>query len=78
MKKQIFTIIIFMIVSLNVFGQLKLDGGIYSVRLQTGGVDRMYIHPTIGSVGIGTVSPSSLLHIFVGDAGTGSDRKSVV
>jgi hypothetical protein len=63
MKKQIFTIILFTIVSLNVLGQFRLDGGTNSVRLQTGGVDRMYVHPTNGNIGVGTVSPSAQLDV---------------
>lgn len=63
MKKQIFTIILFTIVSLNVFGQFKFDGGINSLRLQTGGLDRMYIHPTNGNVGVATTSPNAKLDL---------------
>ena len=63
MKKQIFTIILFTIVSLNVLGQFKLDGGTNSLRLQTGGIDRMYIHPTTGNVGVATASPNAKLDL---------------
>lgn len=69
MKKQIFTIILFTGVSLNVLGQFKLDGGLNSLRLQTGGIDRMYIHPTTGNIGVGTTSPNSKFHAFDGSAG---------
>ena len=69
MKKQIFTIILFTVVSLNVLGQFKLDGGLNSLRLQTGGIDRMYIHPTTGNIGVGTTSPNSKFHAFDGSAG---------
>jgi hypothetical protein len=63
MKKQIFTIILFTVVSLNVWGQFRFDGGTNSLRLQTAGVDRMYIHPTNGNVGIATTSPNAKLDI---------------
>jgi hypothetical protein len=63
MKKQIFTIILFTIVSLNVWGQFRFDGGTNSLRLQTGGIDRMYIHPTTGNVGVATTSPNAKLDI---------------
>jgi hypothetical protein len=63
MKKQIFTIFLFTIVSLNVSGQFKFDGGTNSLRLQTGGLDRMYIHPTNGNIGVGTISPNAKLDI---------------
>jgi hypothetical protein len=63
MKKQIFTIILFTIVSLNVLGQFRFDGGLNSLRLQTGGIDRMYIHPTTGNVGVATTSPNALLDL---------------
>jgi hypothetical protein len=65
MKKQIFTIILFTMVSLNVLGQsFKLDAtGANDMRLRTGAVDRMYIHPTTGSIGIATTSPNAKLDI---------------
>jgi hypothetical protein len=63
MKKQIFTIILFTVVSLNVWGQFRFDGGTNSLRLQTGGIDRMYIHPTTGNVGVATTSPNAKLDI---------------
>jgi hypothetical protein len=63
MKKQIFTIILFTMMSLNVLGQFKFDGGLNSLRLQTGGVDRMYIHPTNGNIGIATISPNAKLDL---------------
>jgi hypothetical protein len=63
MKKQIFTILLFTVVSLNVLGQFKLDSGPYSLRLQAGSVDRMYIHPTTGKIGMGTNSPDTRLHV---------------
>jgi hypothetical protein len=63
MKKQIFTIILFTMVSLNVWGQFRFDGGTNSLRLQTGGIDRMYIHPTTGNVGVATTSPNAKLDI---------------
>jgi hypothetical protein len=63
MKKQIFTIILFTVVSLNAIGQFKFDGGTNSLRLQTGGLDRMYIHPTTGNVGVATISPNAKLDL---------------
>jgi hypothetical protein len=63
MKKQIFTIILFTVVSLNVWGQFRFDGGTNSLRLQTAGIDRMYIHPTNGNVGVGTTSPNAKLDL---------------
>jgi hypothetical protein len=63
MKKQIFTFILFTAVSLNVWGQFKFDGGTNSLRLQTAGLDRMYIHPTNGNIGIGTISPNAKLDL---------------
>lgn len=69
MKKQIFAIILFMVVSLNVLGQFKLDGGVNNLQLQTGGIDRMFIHQTTGNVGVGTTSPDSKFHAYNGSAG---------
>jgi hypothetical protein len=63
MKKQIFTIILFAAVSLNVWGQFKFDGGTNSLRLQTAGLDRMYIHPTNGNIGVATTSPNAKLDL---------------
>lgn len=63
MKKQIFTIILLAAVSLNVWGQFKFDGGTNSLRLQTAGLDRMYIHPTNGNIGIATTSPNAKLDV---------------
>ena len=63
MKKQIFTIILFTVVSLSVLGQFKFDGGTNSLRLQTGGVDRLFIHPTNGNVGVATNSPNAKLDL---------------
>ena len=73
MKKQIFTIIILLMGGVATFGQFKLDGGVNSLRLQTNGLDRMYIAPNgigapvlPGNVGIGTVLPPAKLTV-VGD-----------
>ena len=63
MKKQIFTIILFTVVSLNVLGQFRFDSGINSLRFQTGGIDRMYVHPTTGNVGVATISPNAKLDL---------------
>jgi hypothetical protein len=65
MKKQIFTIILFTIASLNaVLGQFKLDAtGTNDIRLRTSNTDRMTIL-TNGNVGIGTVIPLTKLHIL--------------
>ena len=65
MKKQIFTIILLTIVSLNVLGQsFKLDAtGANDMRLRTGAVDRMYIHPSTGSIGIATIIPNAKLDL---------------
>ena len=63
MKKQIFTIILFTVVSLNVLGQFRFDSGINSLRFQTGGIDRMYINPTTGNVGVATISPNAKLDL---------------
>jgi hypothetical protein len=63
MKKQIFTIILFTVVSLNISGQFRFDSGTNSLRLQTGGVDRMYINPSNGNVGIATTSPNAKLDL---------------
>jgi CheY-specific phosphatase CheX len=61
MKKQIFTIILFTIVSMSVFGQsFKLDAtGANDMRLRTSGADRLTILPTTGNVGIGTITPNA-------------------
>jgi hypothetical protein len=65
MKKQIFTILLLTVVSLNVLGQsFKLDAtGANDMRLRTGAVDRMYIHPSTGSIGIATTSPNAKLDL---------------
>ncbi len=70
MKKQIFTIILLLMAGVTAFGQFKLDGGASSLRLQTGGVDRMYIAPNgvfapvfPGNVGIGTITPDAKLTV---------------
>jgi hypothetical protein len=78
MKKQIFTIILFTIVSLNVFGQFKLDAtGSNDMRLRTNNLDRLNIL-TNGRVGIGIAAPISLFHTFVGDAGTVFPRTGTI
>jgi hypothetical protein len=69
MKKQIFTIILLLMGGISTFGQFKMDGGTNSLRLQTGGIDRMYITPTgftpvrDGNVGINTTFPTAKLDI---------------
>ncbi|MDZ7898625.1 MAG: hypothetical protein U5N85_11460 [Arcicella sp.] len=63
MKKQIFTIILFTVISLNVWGQFRLDGGTNSLRLQTGGVDRLFVSPANGNIGVATVSPNAKLDV---------------
>ncbi|MDZ7898439.1 MAG: hypothetical protein U5N85_10505 [Arcicella sp.] len=68
MKKQIFTIILLLMGGVSTFGQFRLDGGTNSLRLQTDGIDRMYIAPNSatapvlpGNVGIGTsTAPAKL------------------
>jgi hypothetical protein len=64
MKKQIFTIILFTIVSLNVLGQsFKLDAtGANDMRLRTNNIDRVNIL-TNGNVGMGVTAPVTRLHI---------------
>jgi hypothetical protein len=71
MKKQIFTIILLLMGGVCAFGQFKLDGGINSLRLQTNGVDRLYVAPNgtgvgAGNIGIGTFTPPAKLSV-VGD-----------
>ncbi len=65
MKKQIFTIIVLMMGGISTFGQsFKLDAtGANDMRLRTGAVDRMYIHPSTGSIGIATTSPNAKLDL---------------
>jgi hypothetical protein len=68
MKKQIFTIILLLMGGVTAFGQFKFDGGVNSLRLQTNGIDRMYIQPAginanTGSVGINTIIPDAKLTI---------------
>jgi hypothetical protein len=78
MKKQIFTIITLLIFSTTIFGQFQLNAtGSNDMRLRTNNLDRLNI-TTSGRVGIGTVSPSSLFHTFVGDAGTVSPRTGTI
>jgi hypothetical protein len=78
MKKQIFTIMLLTIVSLNVFGQFKLDAtGSNDMRLRTNNLDRLNIL-TNGRVGIGIAAPISLFHTFVGDAGTVFPRTGTI
>jgi hypothetical protein len=74
MKKLIFTIIIFTIVKLNLWGQFQLSAtGTNDMRLRTTNLDRIII-TTAGRVGIGTITPASLFHTFLGDAGTVSPK----
>jgi hypothetical protein len=79
MKKQIFTVILFTIVSLNtVFGQFQINAtGSNDMRLRTNNLDRLNIL-TNGRVGIGTAAPISLFHTFVGDAGAVSPRTGTI
>jgi hypothetical protein len=70
MKKQIFTIILLMMGGVSTFGQFKFDSGTNSLRLQTGGVDRLYITPPgfvapilPGNIGIGTITPPAKLTV---------------
>jgi hypothetical protein len=78
MKKQIFTIITLLVVSTTIFGQFKLDAtGSNDMRLRTNSLDRLNIL-TNGNVGIGTATPASLFHTFVGDAGTVSPRTGTI
>jgi hypothetical protein len=70
MKKQFFIIILLLMGGVSTFGQFKFDGGVNSVRLQTGGIDRLYIAPvgialpvSAGNVGIGTIVPPAKLSV---------------
>ncbi len=70
MKKQIFTIILLLMGGVTSFGQFKFDSGTNSLRLQTGGVDRLYITPPgfvapilPGNIGIGTTLPYAKLTV---------------
>jgi hypothetical protein len=73
MEKQIFTIILLTIVSLNVLGQsFKLDAtGANDMRLRTSSLDRLTVL-TNGNVGIGITSPTTRLHL-VGDGNDGTN-----
>jgi hypothetical protein len=63
MKKQIFIIILFTVVSINVFGQFKLEAtGTNEMLLRTGGVDRIVIKKN-GDVGIGTYFTEATLDV---------------
>jgi hypothetical protein len=78
MKKQIFTIMLFTMVSLKVLGQFQLNAtGSNDMRLRTNNLDRLNIL-TNGRIGIGTAAPASLFHTFVGDAGTVSPRTGTI
>jgi hypothetical protein len=78
MKKQIFTIITLLIFSTTIFGQFQLSAtGSNDMRLRTNNLDRLNIL-TNGRVGVGTDTPASLLHTFVGDAGTVSPRTGTI
>jgi hypothetical protein len=69
MKKQIFTITIFVFSHLSIFGQFRLEAtGINDMKLRTGGTDRVHILQT-GNVGIGTSNPDTKLHIQKANAG---------
>jgi hypothetical protein len=79
MKKQIFTIILLLMGGISTFGQsFKLDAtGSNDMRLRTNSLDRLNIL-TNGRVGIGTATPTSLFHTFLGDAGTVSPRTGTI
>jgi hypothetical protein len=69
MKKQIFTITIFVFSHLSIFGQFRLEAtGINDMKLRTGGTDRVHILQT-GNVGIGIANPDTKLHIQKANAG---------
>jgi len=68
MKKHFFTIILLLMGGVATFGQFKFDGGVNSVRLQTNGVDRVYVQPAginsgTGNVGINTIFPTAKLDV---------------
>ena len=78
MKKQIFTIIALLIGSTSIFGQFQLSAtGANDMRLRTSNLDRLNIL-TNGRVGIGTATPASLFHTFVGDAGAVFPRTGTI
>jgi hypothetical protein len=69
MKKQAFTITIFIISNLSILGQFRLEAtGTNDMKLRTGGTDRVHILQT-GNVGIGTSIPDTKLHIQKANAG---------
>ncbi len=78
MKKQIFTIITLLIISTSIFGQFQINAtGANDMRLRTNSLDRLNIL-TNGRVGIGTDTPISLFHTFLGDAGNFSPRSGTI
>ena len=71
MKKQIFTIILLLMGGITAFGQFTINGVTNPIRLQTNGIDRLYIAPNSatapvlpGNVGIGTSTPDAKLDVF--------------
>ena len=79
MKKQLIILLTLLVVITNLtFGQFKLDAtGSNDMRLRTNSLDRMNIL-TNGKIGIGTATPASLFHTFVGDAGVVSPRSGTI